>query len=234
MSIKPNLLSLCLLGALLLSSCDKGEPTVIQGVVTDRKTGAPVEEARVWYTYNATVTSSNVSKAVLTDANGAFRIALPANIYSAVLNQVNKSGYYVSFNISGGYDTGNEYFKECHLVPYEGHLKFVITNTGHHADSIYLQAFAEGLLQEHMYRGTLYGDIRSSTVLANPVYVPKDSTVIKTIKTLAGEKAYIYWNHVPFSDFSSPFMDSVYLVSVHLVIKIKHSANYRIFFRDNL
>jgi hypothetical protein len=208
MSIKPNLLSLCLLGALLLSSCDKGEPTVIQGVVTDRKTGAPVEGARVFCTVQPEVTDSEFSEVEITNANGEFRFSFPNSFYSVSLYEIEKGGYLKKF-IQRSVTPGSQYFADVQLFPLDGvfRLKFK-NNLGLH-DTVYHQMICDQYLNENPYWGYFSGGNKTAAFKS---YIIPGDTLVKEYRVTSDSWIKVSWGFNFFREFSEgTLVDSVYL-----------------------
>jgi hypothetical protein len=207
MSIKPNLLSLCLLGAFLLSSCDKGEPTVIQGVVTDRKTGAPVEGATVECYVAYDVTDSGHSKYAKTDSNGKFYFYFPGDDYYTLrIDYVDKTNYLTLYS-PFGIQQGKENNVECSIMPLDGRFKLIAENMSGTTDTLYYWFSIKSLQNEFPWYGGLTGYKRAEKL---PVLMGEQT--IKWLDTPSEEYGYLYWGTGYFSDYlTAPFLDSVYL-----------------------
>ena len=209
MSIKPNLLLLCLLGAFLLSSCDKGEPTVINGVVTDRKTGAPVEGARVECSIAYDVTDSGHSEYAITDSNGKFHFYFPSDDYYRLrIGYVDKTNY-LTLYAPPGIQQGKENNVECSIMPLDGRIKLIAENISGTTDTLYYWVAVKSLQSEFPWYGGLTGYKRAEKI---PVLMGEQ--LIKFFNTPSEEYGYLYWSTAYFPDNSTAlFMDSVYLAT---------------------
>jgi hypothetical protein len=207
MSIKPNLLSLCLLGAFLLSSCDKGEPTVIQGVVTDRKTGAPVEGARVRICVAESAPDPCLMDVVFTDADGMFFFSV-ANVYKVVIVwDVYKEGY-INYIKTLGMEDGKDNFPEIKLIPLDGIVELEIrheqTNT---SDSLFL------FIDSKSYLDAASSPNYRKNLDKYPLVLPVGELYKGIFIMPADEYTRIFWGDYNFDQkHLAPNVDSVWVV----------------------
>ena len=205
MSIKPNLLLLCLLGAFLLSSCDKGEPTVINGVVTDRKTGAPVEGAVVAIALS-TGPNNTTEDYLFSDAQGRFS-AHYSPVYEKIsILYVQSSGYKTLMAISGILE-GQENSLDCRLLPIDASLNLKLANVSGIHDTAYVLIGVPSLVDEFPWFGTLKG-----SMAPEKFQVPPDSCRMVTYAIPSEEYVFIHWDTVYFKGFESTKRDSIHLI----------------------
>jgi hypothetical protein len=207
MSTKPNLLLLCLLGAFLLSSCDKGEPTVINGVVTDRKTGAPVEGARVEICVAEYAPDPCLTDVVFTDADGMFFFTAPSVYKSVTISYVYKEGYINNIK-PPGVEEGKDNFPEIKLIPLDGVLEVEIrheqTNT---SDSLFL------FVDSKSYIDAAPGPEYRINLDKYPLVLPVGELHKGIFRMPADEYTRIFWGNFNFDQkHLAPNIDSVWVV----------------------
>ena len=145
-SIAPCFLLALLLGAL---SCGKEDtPTVINGIVTDRKTGETVEGALIYMTGKKKGNSGQdeffTHACPRTDANGVFSCTIQGDYSSS---EVTKNGYvdYEKFLAIGNGEDNNV---NISLVPRDGFLRLQIeNNTGQH-NTLYASVYSHTVTTE--------------------------------------------------------------------------------------
>lgn len=200
--------SLLLLSAtsVLLFSCGKGDsPTVINGRVTNKKTGEPIEGAAVYvdfrYTgYDGAEESDLVSGK--TNAQGEFVIEHDSE-YEYTYSEVSRNGYIPQVGMR--FYKGIENNVDVSLAPTDGVLKLEIINQNDVFDSVYVILENPSCLTAIGPLGKIYLD-------KFPLSLPAGSTYIKYYPLPSEEYTKIHWGFSYFTSSSgSSFKDSVFL-----------------------
>ncbi|MBK8192895.1 MAG: hypothetical protein IPK76_06725 [Lewinellaceae bacterium] len=194
---------------LLLFACEKETPpTVINGKVTDRKTGMPVEGARIDIDFQTEKTVSGSLKtdheyvSFSTDAQGKFHYTHNAD-YTSTYSELYKEGY-------GSYgpliiEKGETNDLDITLSPIDGTLRLEITNQSGQFDSIYIIIESPSLID---------GPVNSEKIFTDtfPVTLPFNGTHIEYFDLPSEEFTKIHWGFVYFTSLSeSVYIDSVFL-----------------------
>jgi hypothetical protein len=137
--ISPLLLSAF---SILLFCCGKEEPppTVVTALVTDKKTGKPIEGAKVYvefYSNNSSGTKEITSKSILTDANGKAHISHETNCDGTLFSTVTRKGYNTKAHLPM-IRCGDSNHIEVKLIPQDGVLKINIENVTGQNNSIWV------------------------------------------------------------------------------------------------
>jgi hypothetical protein len=136
-----NLFFLGFIPFLLLPGCDKDKPTIIKGIVTDRKTGGALDEVVVQ------IDGDRPGEKGLTDyftvyvqsnANGEYECTTDGRNISA---RFLKNNYLDHFGVSDIRD-GEENIKDVSLIPRDGFLSLTIQNVTGQNDTIFVLVFS--------------------------------------------------------------------------------------------
>jgi hypothetical protein len=128
---------------IFLFACGKEEtpPTVINGKVTDKKTGEPIEGAAVIIDFTTEKTVSGSIKTehetvtLSTDAQGEFHYTHDA-YYTGMYSEVRKGDYVPRAHLK--IKRGEVNNLEIELVPKDGTLRLELSNENGQEDSIYV------------------------------------------------------------------------------------------------
>jgi len=205
--ISPLLLSSFLI---LLFACGKEAPapTVINGKVTDKKSGLPIGAAEIDIDFRTDkqVSGSLVTEHDLvwfsTDAQGEFQYTHDAD-FTHTYSEIRKTGYVTQapLKIKRG-ETNN---LEIKLAPYDGTLRLEITNETGQFDSIYMMI-------ENPSRMLGLGYFGIYTPKYFPVVLSSGEQHVEYLKLPSEEYTKIHWGFSYFPTLSaSVFQDSVFL-----------------------
>jgi len=192
---------------ILLFACGKEAPapTVINGKVTDKKTGEPIEGAKVYIDFRTEkqVSGSLVTEheyvSLSTDAQGEFQYTHDAN-YTNTYSEIGKVGYAPQspLNIRKG-EVNN---LGIQLIPNDAILRLELINDTGQFDAIYV-----------VLKNPSYGPLYGINLPHFPVVVPIGEKYTTYFYLPSEEFSQIYWGFTYFPGSSAaPFRDSVYLV----------------------
>lgn len=206
--ISPLLLSTFFL---LFFACGKEEPspTVINGKVTDKKSGLPIEGASVIIDFtteksvNGSIKIEHETVTLSTDAQGEFQYTHDA-YYTGMYSEVRKEDYVPRTHLKIRRSEVNNL--EIELVPKDGTLRLEISNENGQKDSIYVIIENPSFLLEIGPLGEIYLDTFPLILAVGEKYVEYHDLP-------AEEFTKIHWGHDYFASSStSPFQDSVLLI----------------------
>lgn len=196
---------------LLLFACEKETPpTVINGKVTDRKTGMPVEGAGIDIDFQ---TEKNVGGSLKTDheyvsfstdINGEFFYTHNSD-FTRTYSVLQKTGYIRQEQLTIIKGEINDL--DIKLAPYDGVLRLIIKNEAGLFDSIYVNienpSRVSGL-------GEYFGSIRLDQF---PLYLSVGEQYTTHFNLTSEEFTKIQWGFTHFTLGSdAPFSDSVFLL----------------------
>jgi hypothetical protein len=203
--------SLLLLSAtsVLLFSCGKGDsPTVINGRVTDKKTGEPIEGAAIDIDFQTERTESGSMKTdhdyvgLSTDAQGEFQYTYEAD-YTRTYSELYKKSYgvYGPLKIIKGRVSN----LDIKLAPIDGVLKLELENQSGQYNSIYVIIENPSFIASRGFLGMVFTDVF-------PVPLPITGKHIEYFSLPSEEFTKIHWGFSYFTSSSgSSFKDSVFL-----------------------
>lgn len=202
--ISPLLLSAF---CILFFACGKENPspTVINGKVTDKKSGLPIEGASIDIDFQTEkqVSGSLVTEheyvSLSTDAQGEFQYTHDAD-YTRTYSDIGKTGYAPRSPL-GKIKRGEVNNLEIQLVPKDGTLRLELSNDMGQFDAIYV-----------VLRNPSYGPLYAINLPQFPVVLPVGEKYTTYFDLPSEEFSQIYWGFTYFSgSYAAPFRDSVYL-----------------------
>jgi len=175
---------------ILLFACGKeaSGPTVINGKVTDKKSGLPIEGAVInidFQQLSGLIVTNHEYKQFATDQQGEFHYTHNSD-YDGTYSDVGKGGYVTQSPL--GIKRGEINNLEIQLVPKDGTLRLELSNDTGQFDSIYM-----------LLRNPSYGPLYAINLPQFPVVLP------------AGEKYTTYFD-LPSEEFHRFIGDSVILL----------------------
>jgi hypothetical protein len=203
----------CLLPLLLFASflliafaCKKEvPPTVINGKVTDKKTGEPIEGAvtDLDFTTEKTVSGSIKTEHIIvtlkTDTQGQFQYTHEDD-FDGLFSQIYKTGYAPRSPV-GKIRRSEVNNLEIQLIPKDAILRLKLSNDTGQFNAIYV------ILKNPSY-GPLYG----INLPHFPVMLPVGEKYTSYLHLPSEEFSQIYWGFSYFpGSYAAPFQDSVYL-----------------------
>ena len=192
---------------LLQFSCGKElPPTVIKGQVTDKKTGAPIEGARVYFGFYYLDDNENeiyASKEIKTDEEGRYYLVQNSDYAGQGWSDITKPGYIG--HLFPKLIRGQENIIDASLSPKDGTLLLEVVNQTGQKDSIYVILSNPTYIQE-------YGVIGETIPSKFPSMLSMGEKFSQNIDFPAEEYTRIYWgfSYFPRTKYA-PFYDSVYL-----------------------
>lgn len=200
--------------SILLFACGKEEtpPTVINGKVTDKKTGTPIEGAtfNVDFCYeinnNGSIVIEHVSKYLNTDQQGEIHYTHDSNWDYICYSDASKEGYIGHPYL--GIKRGEENNIDIKLIPRDGVLRLNVVNTDGQYDSIWVA------LDNPSYTSEAQGLPYRILLSEFPLILSQGESHIENFNLTSEEFTKIYWgfsNILPMFT-SAPFRDSIYLI----------------------
>ncbi|MFN0215328.1 MAG: hypothetical protein ACKVT2_13815 [Saprospiraceae bacterium] len=193
------LLSLILIG---LVSCAKKD-TVINGTITDAKTGMPIEGATIFYGVwdGGQATGTDEKK---TGIDGKFTIVIAYSENFSGLT-IKKGGYATKFGFGMPYKSGLVNNLDIKMYPRDATLRMVYENSSNIEKSIFLQAQSKTFNEE-------YGVLPYIITQPYPfVCQPNNKDTVDYFFT-SDEQINLYWAFSYYEKASqSTFKDSLYL-----------------------
>lgn len=191
---------------LIAFACKKETPpTVINGKVTDKKTGEPIEGATaiVDFTTEETVSGSikirHTTITLKTDAQGKFQYTHESD-FDGISSEISKAGYAPRSPL-GKIKRGEVNNLEVQLIPKDATLRLELSNDTGQFTAIYV------VLKNPSY-GTLYG----INLPQFPVVLPIGEKHTAYFDLPSEEFSQVYWGFSYFpGSYATPFQDSVYL-----------------------
>lgn len=209
----------------LMSGCGKDEPvqTTIRGIVTDRKTGEPIEGARVtlgFVTENSvhgSLQSSTDYAYLSTDAKGQFSHTQGDYGYLNGGSSVEKDGYVPNLNLL--IEKGKENMLDITMLPEDAIFKITLVNqTGQQMPLYFL--IMSPLVNKEGHGMQAFIHLNKN----NPLTLPQDGKYTKVF-SLPEDKIQIYWDF--FNFYATPnkamWHDNIQLIANDTV---KHTIIY--------
>ena len=189
-------------------SCHKESFTIINGTVTDAKTGLAIVGAAI--DYGILLLGSGMPGQIhstSSDAEGNFTIKYGKDEGISGF-QINKPGYLTRFSpIGEGVEIikGQENNVVYILHPWDANLRFIFKNSFQESKSVYLEAQCKSLLE-------VYGELPFVIPQPYPRVLAPNTQDTLDLPFLSDEMIYIYWDVVKYAPPSqASFQDSVYL-----------------------
>jgi hypothetical protein len=193
--------------SLLFFACGKEEtpPTVINGKVTDKKTGEPIEgaEINIDFRYKGKDGAEiHEVKTFFTDAQGEFHRTQDSD-YEGSYSEVRKSGY--ATQISLKFKRGEENNIDVKLAPIDGTLRLEVSNQTGQFSSIYVIVENPSFIAGGGSLGKIFADSFPINLLVGEGY-------IEYFNLPSEEFTKVHWGFSYFTSLSaSPFRDSIFL-----------------------
>jgi hypothetical protein len=197
--------------SLLLFACGKEEasPTVINGKVTDKKSGLPIEGAEIYVEFFQEAKNGNVltlPKTIITNENGEFSHTEASTCDGIGLTTVTKKKYNTRAHLNIKCNQANDL--DIKLVPKDGVLRLNVVNLNGSHDSIWI-------IIENPSK-TIEAQGFTSRILLNefPLVLLQGDEYVEIFDLTSEEFTKIYWGFENiFPTFPlAPFQDSVYLI----------------------
>ena len=194
---------------LSLTYCKEEPLTVINCKVTDKKSGATIEDAFVYMDFqtekqvSGSLVTEHDYKIFNTDQQGEFHYTRDSD-FERIFSYIGKPGYVDRYHL--GVKRGEVNDLEIKLAPYDGALRLEITNGTGQIDSIYVIIENPSLI---LGSGGPLGKIFLGEF---PVVIPAGQKHIRYLNLPSEEFTKIHWGFSYFTSLNtSPFRDSVYL-----------------------
>lgn len=197
-------------GFLLIASACKKElpPTAINGKVTDKRTGEPIEGASIYleFHYESIRSGSLVTEtdavSLKTDSKGEFHHTQDSD-FDGAFSDVYKAGYVGQFL---KFTRGQENNLDIKLAPRDGALRLEIYNETGQFDSVYVIVTNPSCIAG-------YGSLGKIFLGKFPVVLSTGQNYESYFKLPSEEFTKISWSFVnPYPYYlPTPFQDSVYL-----------------------
>ena len=192
---------------LLQFSCGKElPPTVIKGQVTDKKTGAPIEGARVYFGFYYLDDNENeiyASKEIKTDEEGRYYLVQNSDYAGQGWSDITKPGYIG--HLFPKLIRGQENIIDASLSPKDGTLLLNVKHPIGPIDSVYVMIGNPTFIQEYESQGKILPEKFPIIISAGEVYN-------QYFDLPAEEYTRVYWGFSYFPALKyAPFYDSVYL-----------------------
>lgn len=187
-----------------LGACEKGN-TIINGTITDAKTGLPIQGASISYgVFEGPKSVGAVEQ--FTDNDGKFTIETGNRANFSGLT-IMKTGYVKKQGFGTTYTSGTTNNIAIIMYPKDGILKLIVKNTSSQTDSIYVGAYSP--IQDAEY------DISQGIAAYHPFVIQGMMQEFITFKMASEETVDIYWGFTPMTTNASiksfPFHDSKYI-----------------------
>ncbi|HRI58183.1 MAG TPA: hypothetical protein PK228_00590 [Saprospiraceae bacterium] len=191
---------------LLLFACGKEDPspTVINGKVTDKKTGEPIEGAAIGIDFQTEKTVSGSLKteheyvSLSTDAQGEFQYTHNAD-YTYTNSDIGKQGYAPQSPLK--IKKGEVNILEIQLIPEDATLRLELSNDSGQYGAIYV-----------VLKNPSYGSLYAINLPQFPVTLPIGEKYVTYFALPSEEFTKVHWGFTYFPGASAaPFRDSVYL-----------------------
>jgi hypothetical protein len=188
---------------ILLFACGKEAPapTVINGKVTDKKSGLPIEGVVInidFQQMSGLLVTKHEYKQFTTDQQGEFHYTHHSD-YDGTYSDVGKGGYVTQSPL--GIKRGEVNNLKIQLVPKDGTLRLELINDTGQFDAIYV-----------VLRNPSYGSLYAINLPQFPVVLPVGEKYTTYFDLPSEEFSQIYWGFTYFPGSSAaPFRDSVYL-----------------------
>ena len=185
---------LCLLTG--ITSCQKNDPTIIMGTITDSKTGLPID--------GATISGGTIYQK--TGIDGKFKIAIGENDNLSGLT-IQKEGYVVKFRLGTviKHHETNEVAVVMH--PRDAILRMVYENSSGIQKPIYLQAQSKTFIEE-------YGQLPFIITQPYPYLSQPNSRDTLDYAFTSDEQINLYWGFVYYEKAGQALLrDSLHLSS---------------------
>ncbi len=182
-----TLLFLSFIPFLLLPSCDKDKPTIIKGIVTDRKTGVPLEGVVVQ------IDGDRPGEKGLTDYFTLYFQSNPNGEYECTSDGRNvsarflKNNYLEYIGVSDIRD-GEENIRDVSLVPRDGFLSLTIQNVTGQNDTIFVLVFSPIKMTEERTQA-------GYSTKKYPLILKKDEIYQEVFPLASPDEVKIKWKH---------------------------------------
>jgi hypothetical protein len=181
-----------LIGAFLfVQVACKDRSTVIEGYITDKVTGAPIEGAALDYLIKYGTDPGSRQESTYSDASGFYSITVPPNsrwdIYS-----VFKEGYLQKISpVMGHYfESGKVNTLNVELIPRDGVIRLIANNSIPGNDTLYVGFFSQLTEDEFQLSGYSYSE-------RYPIVLTPNATYEEIINLTSEEMIRIFWRAYP-------------------------------------
>ena len=188
---------------ILLAACQKDSPTVINGTITDAKTGQAINGVNLSYSLYLG-NGKYGSSAIVTGIDGGFNIELDPDQYFTYI-EMTRTGYVPKFWLGASYNKGSVNNLAIGMNPLDAILRLIYINNSAIEKSVYLQAQSKTFLDE-------YRDLPFIITQPYPFISQPNSKDTLDYPFTSDEQINLYWGFNYFEKAThAPFKDSLNL-----------------------
>lgn len=189
---------------LSLTACGKKD-TVINGRITDAKTGVSIGGGKIIYSLVDESYTSGSNHSIKSDPSGMFTIVM-ANDMHVYSFQIIQEGYLRKYKFDADYVKGDVNDVEIKLHPKDATLRLIYENSSVQEKPIYLWARSNTITEAHESQ-------RLIVTQPYPLITQPNMKDTLDYPFISDEWIRLYWDFVPHSQTSeAQFQDSIYLI----------------------
>ena len=188
---------------LSLPACGKKD-TIINGRITDAKTGMPIGGAKIIYSLVDETYETGSDHSIQSDPAGKFNIII-ANDMLLYSFQIIEPGYLRKYRFDAAYVKGEVNDVEIKLHPQDATLRLIYENSSSQEKPIYLQAQSNTINEA-------YGSLRFILTQPYPLITQPNMKDTLDQPFISDEWVRLYWDFIPNAQTSlAQYQASIYI-----------------------